>query len=84
MTLTELVNVASNKTNFTELSDYCEFCNAFWDFASRPGSIQAEIVARNETHYRFLQFKEDGSFNVTRPLNYQLLYSRKTVKAQIK
>ncbi len=84
MTLTELVSAASNKTNFTELSDYAEFCNAFWDFAARPGAIQAEIVSRNETQYRFLQFKEDGAFNVTRPLNYRLLYSGNAVKTQTK
>jgi hypothetical protein len=84
MSLTELVKRASNKTNFTELSDYFEFCEAFWGFAARPGAIQAEIVSRNETHYRFLQFKEDGSFNVTRPLNYNPLYPGRTAKRQIK
>jgi len=84
MTLTELVKLASNKTNFTELSDYIEFGEAFWDFAATPGAIQAEIVSRNETQYRFLQFKEDGSFNVTRPLNYDLLYPGKAAKTQIK
>jgi len=82
MKLTELVKLASNKTNFTELSDYIEFGAAFWDFAATPGAIQAEIVSRNETQYRFLQFKEDGSFNVTRPLNFDLLYPGKTAKAQ--
>jgi hypothetical protein len=80
MISTELVKIASNKTNFTELSDYFEFCEAFWDFAARRGAIQAEIVSKNETHYRFLQFKEDGSFNVTRPLNYGLLYPGKNSK----
>ena len=84
MILTELVTIASNKTNFTELSDYIEFAKAFWDFTATPGAIQAEIVSRNETQYRFLQFKEDGSFNVTRPLNYDLLYPGKTAKTQIK
>jgi hypothetical protein len=84
MTLTELVKLASNKTNFTELSDYIEFCKAFWDFTATPGAIQAEIVSRNETQYRFLQFKEEGSFNVTRPLNYDLLYPGKAAKTRTK
>lgn len=84
MTLAGLVKIASNKTNFTALSDYIEFGQAFWDFTSVPGAIQAEIVSRNETQYRFLQFKEDGSFNVTRPLNFDLLYPGKTAKAQTK
>ena len=84
MTLTELVKLASNKTNFTDLSDYIEFGQAFWDFTAKPGAIQAEIVSRNETQYRFLHFKEDGSFNITRPLNYNLLYPGKTAKTKIK
>jgi hypothetical protein len=66
------------------LSDYIEFGTAFWDFTATPGAIQAEIVSRNETRYRFIQFKEDGAFNVTRPLNYDLLYPGKTAKTRIK
>jgi hypothetical protein len=84
MRLAELVKLASDKTNFTELSDYFEFCEAFWEFTARPQAIQAEIVSRNETQYRFLQFKEDGSFNVTRPLNHDLLYPGKSAKARMK
>jgi hypothetical protein len=45
MTLTELVKVASDKANFTELSDYFEFCEVFWEFVDKPGAIQAEIVS---------------------------------------
>jgi hypothetical protein len=74
MTLHELVATASNKENFTKLADYIEFCRAWLDFTGTPGNLQAEIVSRNETQYRFLQFKEDGSFNVSRPLNYNLMY----------
>jgi hypothetical protein len=83
MTLQQLVKQASRKENFTELKDYVEFCKAFLDFVATPGKLQAEIVSRNEPHYRFLQFKGDGSYNVTRPLNYKLLYSRKEATARI-
>lgn len=83
MTLKELVKQAARKENFTELKDYVEFCKAFLDFAATPGRLQAEIVSRNEPHYRFLQFKADGSYNVTRPLNYKLLYSYKESSAKI-
>jgi hypothetical protein len=81
MTLRELVGIASNKGNFTELKHYVEFCRAWLDFIGTRGNLQAEIVSRNETQYRFLQFKKDGSFNVTRPLNYNLLYGRKQANA---
>jgi hypothetical protein len=84
MTLQELVRVASNKTNFTTLASFADFCSGFLDFIGTQGNLQAEIVSRNETHYRFLQFKGDGSFNVTRPLNYNLLYSKKEAVAAIR
>lgn len=83
MTLQQLVKQASRKENFTELKDYVEFCKAFLDFIATPKRLQAEIVSRNEPHYRFLQFKADGSYNVTRPLNYKLLYSRTDATAKI-
>ncbi len=84
MTLQELVKVASNKADFTTLAHYVDFCRGFLDFIGTPGNLQAEIVSRNEAHYRFLQFKGDGSFNVTRPLNYNLLYSRKDAAGAIR
>jgi hypothetical protein len=43
------------------------------DFA-RPARLQAVIVAQNEQQYRFFQYKKDGHFNITRPLNSNLLY----------
>jgi hypothetical protein len=65
------------------MKHYAEFCRAWLDFIGTPGNLQAEIVSRNETQYRFLQFKGDGSFNVTRPLNYNLLYGTKQANAAI-
>ncbi|MCX5786706.1 MAG: hypothetical protein NTX59_13575 [Elusimicrobia bacterium] len=82
MTLNKLVKIASNKENFKDLKNYVEFCEAFMDFVGTPSNIQAEIVSRNETHYRFLQFKNE-TFSVTRPLNYDLLYTGKTAKQQL-
>ena len=84
MTLQELVRVASNKTNFTTLADYIDFCRGFLDFIATRGNLQAVIVSRNENQYRFLQFNGDGSYNVTRPLNYNLLYSRNEAATAIR
>jgi hypothetical protein len=72
MTLIEIVNTAVTKTNFTSISDYIEFCKTYLDFAS--SSLQAIIVSQNENHYRFYQYKEDGHFNITRPINSNLMY----------
>jgi len=83
MTLDHLIETASAKENFTEVKDYVEFCLEFLDFVGTPGSIQAEIVSRNETHYRFIQFK-NAEFSISRPLNSNLLYTRKTAKAHLR
>jgi hypothetical protein len=79
MTLDDLVLTASRKENFTQLQDYLAFCREFLDFIERPGAIQAEIVSRNENHYRFIQFK-NADFTVSRPSNSKLLYKSKDAK----
>lgn len=83
MKLDALVKTASNKENFTELPHYVEFCLEFLDFIGTPGAIQAEIVSRNETHYRFIQFK-NAEFSISRPLNSNLLYTSKAAKTELK
>jgi len=82
MNLEDLVKTASHKENFTELRHYVDFCREFLDFISVPGAIQAEIVSRNENHYRFLQFK-NAEFSISRPLNSNLLYTGKAVKKHL-
>lgn len=83
MKLTDLVEIASSKANFIELKDYIGFCEEFLGFISGPGNIQAEIVSRNETHYRFIQFK-NPEFSISRPLNSKLLYSAVEAKRELK
>lgn len=41
--------------------------------------LQAVIVSQNENHYRFYQYKRDGHFNITRPINSDLIYGIKEV-----
>jgi hypothetical protein len=82
MTLEDLLRQASNKENFTELGDYVEFCRQFLEFIATPGAIQAEIVSGNETHYRFIQFK-NAEFSISRPINSKLLYTRGVAKANL-
>ena len=73
MSLQQLVEIASDKTNFTTLDNYISFARRFLDFAFTQGAVQAVIVSQNEPHYRFFQYKKDGHYNVTRPLNSSLL-----------
>jgi hypothetical protein len=73
MKLKKLVTIATNKERFTQLKHFVDFAETFLDFAATE--LQAVIVSRNEPHYNFWQFKSDGSFNVSRPINSKLMYS---------
>ena len=73
MNLYNLVEVAKNKNNFVTIDDYAMFCQRYLDFIF--DGLQAVIVSRNENKYRFFQYKEDGSFTVTRPINSELMLS---------
>lgn len=72
MKLDQLIKRASDKNNFTSLADYVEFCRRFLEFSAR--GLQAVIVSQNESHYCFFQYKADGHFNITRPINSELMY----------
>jgi hypothetical protein len=76
MSLKDIVAFAADKNNFNEISDYIKFCQRFLEFAAH--GLQAVIVSRNETHYCFYQYKKDGNFNITRPINTNLMYSAET------
>jgi hypothetical protein len=73
MTLSQLINNARNKANFTTLEDYSVFCEKYLTFIY--DNLQAVIVSQNETQYKFNKYKKDGNFNVTRPINNNLMIS---------
>ena len=73
MTLKRLLGIASDKEQFITLDDYIGFARNFLEFAD--GGLQAVIVSRNEPHYNFWQYKQDGSYNVTRPINSNLMFT---------
>ncbi len=69
--LSQLTEWATDKTRFQTIEDYSAFCGEYLSFI-RDG-IQAVIVSQNENHYHFLQYKADGNFNVSRPINSRLM-----------
>lgn len=73
MRLKKLVEHAVDKERFQTVQDYIEFCKRFLDFTN--SGIQAVILSQNEQHYKFLQYKDDGFRNVTRPINSNLMLS---------
>ncbi len=74
MNLDQLVNCAADKSNFLDIEDYFRFCKDYLDFAHN--GLQAVIVSRNETNYRFYQYKQDGHYKITRPINSEIIISR--------
>lgn len=71
MNLSEIVAHAVNKERFRSVQDYIDFCKRYLDFTNL--GIQAVILAQNEQHYKFLQYKDDGYRNITRPINSSLM-----------
>jgi hypothetical protein len=72
MILTDLVNHACDKRRFRTLENYISFCARYLEYIET--GLQARIVSQNEKHYQFFQYREEGGFNITRPLNSRLLY----------
>ena len=73
MRLKTLVDRAMNKDKFLSIADYTDFCLTYLEFIKTE--LQAIIVSQNENHYRFFQYKDDGTYNVTRPINSNLMLS---------
>jgi len=60
-----------SQEKFQSISDYTDFCLRYLEFIQTE--LQAVIVSRNENHYRFFQYKKNGTYNVTRPINSNLM-----------
>ena len=82
MSLNKIVNQATDKDNFLTLEAYSDFSLTYLEFVRT--NLQAVIVSRNENNYRFFQYKEDGTFNVTRPINSDLMLSLETFTSRRK
>lgn len=74
MKIQQLVARATDKTRFSDLQGFIDFCQDYLDYVATDGSLQAVIVSQNENHYRFWQYSKQGNFQVTRPINSQLMY----------
>jgi hypothetical protein len=73
MILTKLINLATNKDKFRNLIDYVDFCKYYLEYISE-GNLQATIISQNENHYCFYQYDKKGRFQITRPINTNLMY----------
>ena len=75
MKLKQLLNKTKDKSNFLDIKGYIKFCQVYLDFVS--DSMQAIIISQNENHYCFYQYKKKGHFQITRPINSNLMYEGK-------
>lgn len=69
-TLWEIMSWVSQKERFIKIDDYIEFSKYYLEFVS--SELQAEIIAQNENNYHFFQYRRDGEYNITRPVNGDL------------
>ena len=73
MKLKDIVAMATDKQRFNTVESYSEYCLHYLEFIKT--NLQAVIVSQNENNYRFFQYGEDGTFNVSRPINSDLMLS---------
>ena len=73
MNISELINHTIDKSNFLSIQAFLDYTIRFPDYID--SNLQARIVSQNENHYEFLQYREDGSFNISRPINSRLMYN---------
>jgi len=75
MNLKKIVNKATDKNNFSDLNGFVDFCTEYLNYISE--NLQAKIISQNEHHYCFYQYRKEGDFQITRPINSTLLYQAK-------
>lgn len=73
MNLLQLVEWAKDKSRFQTVEDYSAFCEEYLAFIF--DGLQAVIVSQNENHYRFFQYRAEGNYNISRPINSDLMIS---------
>ncbi len=75
MNLKQIANKAKDKRNFKDLKAYIKFCEDYLNYIA--DNLQAIIISQNENHYQFYQYKKEGNFQITRPINSTLMYDSK-------
>lgn len=71
MTLKRLLNNATDKSKFSTLSGYINFCSDYLNFIEN--NLQAIIISQNENNYCFYQYSKEANFQITRPINSDLM-----------
>lgn len=75
MNFYSLITRVTDKKQFQTIEHYIDFCYHYLEYIDTQ--LQARIISQNEIQYQFLQYKAEGNFNITRPLNSSLMYDTK-------
>ena len=70
LNLKNLLKKSTDKSNFKNLDDFFNFAIKYLEFVET--GLQAKIIAQNETNYTFFQYKKEGRYNISRPINSDL------------
>jgi len=73
MTIKQLTEIATDKSKFRTLEDYIDFCLKYLEYVE--DKIQTVIISQNENNYNFYQYPKEANFNITRPINTNLMLS---------
>lgn len=76
MTVTKLLSIARDKSKFKSVLDHIDFCDRYVNNIDK--SIHCKIVSQNENNYRFIQFSSEASYNISRPINSNLMIDAST------
>lgn len=75
MNLKQIITKVTDKSKFSDLKAFINFCDDYLKFIA--DNLQAVIVSQNENHYIFYQYAQEGNFQITRPINSNLMYDKK-------
>ena len=74
--IADLYEMARDKKRFADLNAYIDFARRFIDFVVEPVNVSAVITSVNEHCYKFIQYKEDAGYHITRPINADLFMTQ--------
>ena len=81
MTIQQLTQRLTDSVRMKNLREYEDFAEAFLDFSEQ--GLQARIVCQNEVNYQFFQYREECSYNISRPINSDLFCSLSKFRKQV-
>jgi hypothetical protein len=70
--ISKILKTATDKSKFISLNDFLDFTEMLLEYTAK--NLQAVIISQNENHYQFFQYGKEGSFQISRPLNSNLIY----------